>query len=160
MAAAATGSVSVQVAAEACFAKRYRDRDEDGEGAEQDQRQDHEPLLLLPLDRPVADRPAPRPRAALPLTPADRLPVSFENASSTRPASLSTAPSTLFRLADLAIALLRSVEPTVRDRARGGPVMGPPLVFLARYLVGGVVMVVSALPSVRWPRAHSTSRLI
>ena len=59
--------------------------------------------FALDLDRPVAERAAPRPRAALPLAPADRFPVTFENTSRTRPAILSIAPSTLFRLADLAI---------------------------------------------------------
>jgi hypothetical protein len=54
----------------------------------------------LLLNRPLADRPAPRPRAAFPFTPADRFPVSFEKASSTRPAILSSAPSALLRLAD------------------------------------------------------------
>jgi hypothetical protein len=42
--------------------------------------------------RPLLFRIAPRPRAALPLAPAERLPVSFEKASMTLPAILSTVP--------------------------------------------------------------------
>jgi len=62
--------------------------------------------LALLLDRPLPDRAAPRPRAALPLAPADRFPVSFENASRIRPAILSTAPSALSLLDDLPFGLL------------------------------------------------------
>jgi hypothetical protein len=47
--------------------------------------------------RPLVLRAAPRPRAALPLAPAERLPVSFEKASMTLPAILSTVPSALSR---------------------------------------------------------------
>jgi hypothetical protein len=55
---------------------------------------------FLLFARPFADRPVPRPRAALPLTPADRLPVSFEKSSRARPAILSRPPSALFLFAD------------------------------------------------------------
>ena len=57
---------------------------------------------LLLFSRPRMERPAPRPRAAFPLAPAERFPASFENASSTRPAILSSAPSVLSRLPDFA----------------------------------------------------------
>ena len=48
---------------------------------------------FLPLSRPRMERPAPRPRAALPLAPADRLPVSLGKASRIRPAILSSVSS-------------------------------------------------------------------
>jgi hypothetical protein len=52
---------------------------------------------LARFARPLVLRIAPRPRAALPLAPAERLPVSFANASMTLPAILSRVPSALFR---------------------------------------------------------------
>lgn len=50
--------------------------------------------------RPLVLRAAPRPRAALPLAPAERLPVSLAKASMILPAILSTVPSALSRDAD------------------------------------------------------------
>ena len=47
--------------------------------------------------RPLVPRVAPRPRAVLPLAPAERFPVSFEKASMILPAILSTVPSALSR---------------------------------------------------------------
>jgi len=61
-----------------------------------DPRDDYFRLLL-------ADRACPRPRAALPFAAVDRLPVTFDHASSTRPATLSSVPSALFRRLDFAI---------------------------------------------------------
>jgi len=52
---------------------------------------------LARFARPLVLRMAPRPRAALPLAPAERLPVSFANASITLPAILSRVPSALSR---------------------------------------------------------------
>jgi hypothetical protein len=54
-------------------------------------------LYFACFARPLVLRVAPRPRAALPLAPAERLPVSFEKASMTLPAILSTVPSALSR---------------------------------------------------------------
>jgi membrane protein len=53
--------------------------------------------------QPFAVRPRPRARAALPFPPVERLPVSFEKVSSTRPAILSSVPSVLSRREDLGI---------------------------------------------------------
>lgn len=47
--------------------------------------------------RPFAVRPLPRARAALPVAPAERLPVNLEIASRIRPANLSTKPAALSR---------------------------------------------------------------
>lgn len=67
--------------------------------------------------RPFAVRALPRMRAALPLAPAERRPVSFEKASRTRPAVLSTKPSPLSRDADFKSCSFRVVlEPTARSR--------------------------------------------
>jgi hypothetical protein len=57
-------------------------------------------LLVRRFARPFAVRPLPRARAAFPLAPAERLPVNLENASSIRPADLSTKPSALSRRPD------------------------------------------------------------
>jgi hypothetical protein len=57
-------------------------------------------LLARRFARPFAVRPLPRARAAFPLAPVERLPVNFENASSIRPADLSTKPSALSRRPD------------------------------------------------------------
>jgi hypothetical protein len=62
-------------------------------------------LLARRFARPFAALPLPRARAAFPLAPAERLPVNLENASSIRPADLSTKPSALSRRPDF-IALL------------------------------------------------------
>jgi hypothetical protein len=57
------------------------------------------------LARPFEVRQLPRARAALPLAPADRFPVSLENASRTRPANLWMVPSALSRDPDFIAAL-------------------------------------------------------
>jgi hypothetical protein len=51
----------------------------------------------------------PRARAALPFAPADRLPVSFDHSSRTRPATLSTKPSALSRDPDFTAGSFRVV---------------------------------------------------
>ena len=59
------------------------------------------------LSRALAERPAPRARAARPFTRAERCPVNLPKASSTRPAILSMRPRTRSSRADLTFVLLR-----------------------------------------------------
>jgi hypothetical protein len=111
--------------------------------------------LAVLLTRPFADRAAPRPRAAFPLAPADLFPVSLENASRIRPATLSTAPSVFSRRPDLAIprAPFRYTGPTFKAGS-GGP---PPPAQRSRMLSGLLSRNASPKPAAP-PRASASGR--